>query len=194
MIEFNEATHTYWYDGLNVPGVSEIIEGAGLTDANAKQHYTKFHADRGTAVHKACELLDKGILDESSLDPEIEGYVEAYKKFLKEYEPGWVEIEKRGFNKQLFYAGTLDRAGFLTDSGAAVLDIKTGQKAKWHAIQLALYAMLLVENQTPNTNLYGLYLKRDGSFKAKRDLIDYTDPEIFRVAEAATRLYHWRNK
>ena len=83
MIEFRESDHSYWFDGIRVPGVSEIIEGAGLTDPNAQKYYTKFHADRGTAVHKACELYDKGILDEDSLDPEVVGYLEAYKKFTE---------------------------------------------------------------------------------------------------------------
>ena len=188
MIEFRESDHSYWYDGVRVPGVSEIIDGVGLMDPAAKQHYTKFYADRGTAVHKATELYDKGTLDESSLDPEIVGYVEAYKKFVAEHDPTWVEIEKRGFNKQLFYAGTLDRAGFLNEAGAVVLDIKTGQKAKWHVIQLALYAMLLVQNQNPNLKLYGLYLKGNSIYK----LVDYTDPDILKVAESCIRLYHWQ--
>ena len=192
MIEFHEEDHTYWYNGIRVPGVSEIIEGAGLTDANAKQHYTKFHADRGTAVHKACELLDKGVLDESSLDPEIVGYVEAYKKFIEEYKPEWPHIELKVFNAISFYAGTLDRFGTI-GYDLVVLDIKTGQKAKWHAIQLALYTNAL-PGRPQHAKLYGLYLKRDGSFKASRDLIDYTDPEAFRVAEAAVRIYQWRQK
>lgn len=192
MITFNPIDHTYWEGDIRVPGVSEIIEGAGLTDVNAKQHYTKFHADRGRAVHKACELLDKGILDESSLDPEIVGYVDAYKKFTKEYEPIWTQIEHKIFDHSLFYAGTMDRCGTF-NNGLVILDIKTGQKAKWHAVQLALYALPSLEHDLRVIKLYGLYLKQNGSFKAGRDLIDYTDPEIFRVAEAATRIYHWKN-
>ena len=94
-----------------------------------------------------------------------------------------------GYNPLLFYAGTLVRYGTM-GWGNSVLDIKTGQKAKWHAIQLALYAMLLVENPNPNLELYGLYLKGNGIYK----LVDYTDPDIFKVAESAVRLFHWRNK
>ena len=195
MIEFNEATHTYSLDGIIVPGVSQIIEGAGLTDPNAKRNYTKYHADRGTAVHKACELLDKGILDEDSLDPEITGYVGAYKKFIKEYKPEWEALEAMVFNEMLFYAGRYDRFGRLNIEGPdwVILDIKTGQKAKWHAIQLALYIMAL-EGRPQFAKLYGLYLKKDGTFKASRDLIDYTDPEVFRVAEATVRIYQWKQK
>ncbi|KKL69449.1 hypothetical protein LCGC14_2114890, partial [marine sediment metagenome] len=105
-----------------------------------------------------------------------------------------------------------------------IAECKTGQKTKWHAIQLALYALAL-QNKTKNDNkdnlwnfseidikegtvtsqktnvpllplpkLYGLYLKKDGTFKASRDLVDYTDPEIFKVAESAVRLFHWKGK
>jgi len=35
MIEFRESDHSYWYDGVRVPGVSEIIDGVGLMDPAA---------------------------------------------------------------------------------------------------------------------------------------------------------------
>jgi len=194
IITFCEKTHTYWLGSVKIPGVSEIIEGVGLMDSKAKQFYTQYHSDRGTAVHAATVMIDNGTLDESSVDPEIVGYVEAYKKFIEQCKPKWKHIEYMVFNQIAFYAGTLDRFGSLGKfDQLAILDIKTGQKAKWHAIQLALYVDGLV-GRPRFAKLYGLYLKKDGSFKASRDLVDYTDPEIFKVAEAATRLFHWRQK
>ena len=193
MIEFHAEDHSYWLDDIRVPGVSEIIEGVGLMDANAKQFYTQYHSDRGTAVHAATVMIDNGTLDESSIDPEIVGYLEAYKKFLVEYEPMWLKSEYLVFDKKLFYAGRLDRYGYLC-AMQGVVDIKTGQKTKWHAIQLALYALAMGNYFAPDALVFGLYLHKDGSFKASRDLVNYTDPEIFKVAEAATRLFHWRQK
>jgi len=197
IITFCEKTHTYWLGSVKIPGVSEIIEGVGLMDAKAKQFYTQFHSDRGTAVHAATVMIDNGTLDESSVDPEIVGYLEAYKKFKEEGWPQWSCLEYSVFNKTLFYAGTLDRFGTINKE-LVVVDIKTGQKAKWHAIQLAFYCLALIEVPllgglsfvTQDIKLCGLYLNKKGTYK----LVDYTDPEIFKVAEACVRLFHWRQK
>ncbi|KKL17566.1 hypothetical protein LCGC14_2484260 [marine sediment metagenome] len=194
MISFRESDHSYWLNDVRVPGVNEIIEAVGLTDPAAKKNYTPFHAARGKALHKATYLHDMGVLDESSIDPEIAGCFEAYKLFVKQYIPTWFN-ELIVFNSDLFYVGTLDRFGQLsTIDDSVIIDIKTGQKAKWHAIQLALYAIALTKDISTNPKLYGLYLKKDGTFKASRDLVDYTSPDIYKVAEAVTRVFHWKDK
>ena len=195
MISFRESDHSYWLNDVRVPGVNEIIEAVGLTDPAGKRNYKPFHAARGKALHKATYLYDMGVLDESTIDPEIAGYFEAYQLFIKEFKPKWLQHESIVFNKELFYVGTLDRFGQLsTIDDSVIIDIKTGQKAKWHAIQLALYAIALTKDISTNPKLYGLYLKKDGTFKASRDLVDYTSPDIYKVAESAVRLFHWKDK
>ena len=196
MISFRESDHSYWLNDVRVPGVNEIIEAVGLTDPAAKRNYTPFHAARGKALHKATYLHDIGVLDESTIDPEITGYFKAYKLFVKQYiqyQDQWSAMELIVFNSDLFYAGTLDRTGRLcTKDGLIIVDIKSGQKEKWHAVQLALYALALSEGNRFDLKLYGLYLKKDGTFKASRDLVDYTSPDIYKVAEAVTRVFHWK--
>ena len=197
MISFRESDHSYWLNNVRVPGVNEIIEAVGLTDPAAKKNYTPFHAARGKALHKATYLHDMGVLDESTIDPEIVGYFEAYQLFIAECKPTWLQYELTVFNKELFYAGTLDRLGdFHFRRDTFVLDIKTGQKQKWHAVQLALYCMAVAPRLhiANDLKLYGLYLKKDGTFKASRDLVDYTSPDIYKVAESAVRLFHWKGK
>jgi hypothetical protein len=100
-------------------------------------------ARRGTAVHFALELLDRGELDRASIDPALEGYVVAYERFLVESRFIPAHIEHRVFHGIHRYAGTLDRTGLL-DETLTVLDFKTGLVLPGHALQLAAYANCLV--------------------------------------------------
>ena len=69
MINFAEDTHKYWIEvegaEMVVPSVSTIISHILELDYSG---IDPFYADRGTAVHKAIELLIEDNLDEESLD------------------------------------------------------------------------------------------------------------------------------
>ena len=111
-LEFIEKTHTYLLDGEEVPSVSEIIRFA---EREVYKEPNKFQmdqaADRGTRVHKACEELDrKGIC---TVDGDIEGYVNAYAKFLADNKVEWSMIEQMVLGQG--YAGTIDRAGTINN-------------------------------------------------------------------------------
>ena len=73
MINFREDKHMYWVEieGAKqiVPSVSTII-GNILDLDNQYKNIDPFYANRGTAVHKAIELLIAKNLDEESLDEE----------------------------------------------------------------------------------------------------------------------------
>ena len=150
MIHFDEAAHTYTCDGAKVPSVSTIINDLLGSD------YSKidpFYAERGTAVHKAIELHLQGELDESSLDEHVLPYFNGFKKFQKE--TGFeVEVtELRIFSRDLWFAGTLDLIGKI-DGKKYLLDIKTGQKQKWHSIQTAGYAIGYGEKEIKRGCIY----------------------------------------
>ena len=137
MIHFDEETHTYTCDGAKVPSVSTIINDLLGSD------YSKidpFYAERGTAVHKAIELHLQGELDESSLDEHVQPYFNGFKKFQKETGFEVESTELKIFSKDLWFAGTLDLIGQI-DGKKYLVDIKTGQKQKWHSIQTAGYAI-----------------------------------------------------
>lgn len=167
MTEFKPETHQYFVDGKEIPSVTQICRALFCKE----RHYDPFYAERGTALHKAAELFDKGILNESTVDPEIKGFLDAYKKFIHEVKPKWEQIEVPLYTN--YAAGTPDRIGEMLGK-RVIVDIKTGQPEKWHHDQLAAYADIGDEYSSYR---YALYLKKDGAYKLKN--LEDVDPQLF---------------
>lgn len=114
--------------GLEWPGVTSIIRVAGLMGYVPDDQW---YAERGSAIHEATALYDKGILDEDTLDPQIVPYLSAWKRYRAD-NPNWEPdgIERLVHDPIVGYCGTIDRIG---------IDIKTGVHCKWHIVQAAAY-------------------------------------------------------
>lgn len=140
-MKFDPITHTYTENGRRLLSVTEILRRGGLAPLPPVADL-EWYADRGTKIHRCCELLDRNELDWSSVDPRIEGYVQAWAAFRDETGFRPKAIEKPIQHKDLGYAGTPDRTGFLNRI-PAVLDIKTGAIPDWTRYQLAAYASAL---------------------------------------------------
>lgn len=163
MIQFFPETHTYLVDGVEVPSVTEITRFLSYDYKSDRPWMAEIAARRGTKVHEACMLIDYG--EEPEEDPEIQGYLMAYRRFLQDYAPEWEGIEKPVGSLQCGYAGTIDRYGKITGFNS-VLDVKTGQKHK-PALQAQLngYWWLLIKQKYEAEKLYGLYLRNDGTYE-----------------------------
>jgi hypothetical protein len=106
---FFDDTHTYTVDGDEYPSVSEISRFASREIYGDVMQYNLDNAcSRGSAVHKASEILDKyGTVE---CEEDIVPYIQAYVKFRKDFGIGdYVAIEKALANEELKYAGTIDR-------------------------------------------------------------------------------------
>lgn len=161
LIFFDEG-HEYQVDGVRVPSVSEVIRFMSREVYGDINQYTLDNAaDRGTRIHKACEVLDK--YGKVECDEDIAPYITAYVSFLKLNKPQWTFIEKAMVNEELGYAGTIDRFGVI-GSHKVLLDIKSSYTVHKHlaTAQLGGYSMLAPE--TPDDR-YILHLKPDGTFK-----------------------------
>lgn len=183
MLTFDEATHTYFYEGQVVPGVTTIL--SPLTDfSRVPAHVLKAASDFGTAVHLACELDDLSELDEGSLDEELVPYLSAWRKFSAEHSVQWQQIEHQVHNKTMGYAGTLDRLG-LVDGVATVLDIKSSVRL-YPSVgpQLAAYQKAATE---VSVQRMAVQLKGDGTYVAKT----YTDPSDWPVFCSLLTLRAW---
>lgn len=134
-------THIYTVDGIRKPGITEIIKSAGLVD---DRWYTDYSAERGSAAHKACHFFDENDLDESSVDPAILPYLEAWKKFRAESGFSPEIIEEPLYSEAFQFAGTPDRAGIL-NGDIVIPEIKTGLISVVTGIQLAAQQILLEE-------------------------------------------------
>ena len=139
-LDFEEESHRYLLNGNQVPSVTQVIKSAGLSEV--EQFYTPEAAQRGTAVHAACQYDDEETLGDCTEN--LLGYLNGWRKFRAE--SGFVptHIEIRLASERYQFAGALDRIGALNGK-PSLLDIKSGAFCRWHAIQLAAYWILISE-------------------------------------------------
>ncbi len=192
-ITFNEELHEYRDEKGNIiPSVTQIIQGAGLVDfSRVSQGVLDDASLRGTVVHKITELYDHSELEETTVDPQLVGFLVAYKKFLADYKvKGFIAIESIVFHDGFRYAGTLDRVVELEDGRKMLLDIKTGEESPAHDLQVAAY--LNARPDAAEIDQVGtLYLHADGTYKFKKT----ENPAFaFRVFVAALTLYRWKQE
>jgi len=133
-------THTYYYDGRRVPGVTTSLTAAGLIDySGIPQHVLDRAAERGSAVHRALEFFDAGTLDRSTVSDELEPYLQAYERFRADTGFFPVLSERSRYHPLRRYAGTFDRTGTIGDE-LILLDFKTVcEVQEGHMMQLAGY-------------------------------------------------------
>lgn len=165
---FHEENHTYELDGVKLPSVTEILSpfsGNGSISPATLQHA----AHRGHLVHEYTELIDYGVPPEGiDIVPELAGYVSAYLRFLRDWQPTW-ELIEQPVHCGKAYAGTLDRYGTI-DGVPTLLDIKSTsgasrqQKVTW-ALQLHGYNMALpMLPMPPARRKLDLLLKPNGKY------------------------------
>ena len=105
---FFDTGHKYTLDGEELPSVSEVTRFISReVYGDIGQSNLDRAAERGTAVHKATEILDKYGTVEISTD--IEPYIKAYITFRKEHDCKWELIEAARYDPDRRYAGTLIR-------------------------------------------------------------------------------------
>lgn len=168
-LSFDEATHTYRWDGVVVPSVTTILR---ILDDSALSRVSPdvlaAAAGRGTAVHKATELDDEGTLDESSVDPAIAPYLEAWRRYRADTGLEPIAVEQRVYHNQHRYAGTFDRVAML-DGQRVIVDIKSGTAWPSHGPQTAAYAYAW--ERMHGKKIDGrivVYLASDGQYRADR--------------------------
>jgi len=135
----------------------------GLQDFNAKSRYPKrlpddfsriayadilkavqygvrdAAADRGTQVHDLAERLARG--ETVDVPDELTGYVDAYLRFLDEWQPTNALVERVVVNRRHQYMGKLDLIADFHGRGPGLLDVKTSAKGPYNdtGLQLAAY-------------------------------------------------------
>lgn len=163
---FFDTDHKYTLDGETLPSVSEVTRFISREIyGDIGQFNLDRAAERGTAVHKATEVLDK--YGKVEISEDIEPYIKAYVAFRHEHECEWKYIERQSYEPEKRYAGTIDRLGTL-DGACTLLDIKTTANiSKRHrtlySVCLTLYRRMFPEDDVQQLMI--LQLKKDGTYK-----------------------------
>jgi hypothetical protein len=198
-LHFDERTHTYRIDGQKLASVTEVIKP--LYDwGMAKMEVLEHKAEIGKAVHKACELHDKGELDVNTVSSPIAGYYRAYLKFLAEVKPSWWLIEQPMGSQTLGLAGTPDRVGLLNDNALTLVDIKSTVAIDTAVgVQLAGYRKLIQAVYCDHPLLtvarpwrrLALQLRPDETYR----LVQFDQADDFQEFDALlTHHYYWKKR
>lgn len=132
-------------------------------------------ADRGTRVHKFCEMYAKDLL---IVEPDFDckGYVESYKRWFDYMVVKPLYIEERVDNEELKLSGGIDLVAYLKgDELPSVVDIKTPANASnsWQ-LQTAAYKILLEKELGIKIGRrIALKLPKDGSTAKVCEYIDH---------------------
>lgn len=138
---FSAETHEYRLDGRVLPSVTQALsvldqyEGVPPRVLEAAREF-------GRHVHLACDLDNRGVLDEATLDPALAPYLAGWRKYRADSGLVIVASELRLHDARLGYAGTCDVLGEVLGR-PSVIDIKSGLVPKTVGAQCAAYAHAL---------------------------------------------------
>lgn len=143
-LTFLEEKHEYKWGGQIVPSVTTIISHF-FPVFKAKD--MEWYRERGTAVHYACELDDRGILNIDTVRDCMLPFLNGWKKFKKDFKPEIKEIEKKVYSKRYRFAGTFDNIASISGK-ITLVDIKTSSSIDKITcpLQTAGYSILWNEN------------------------------------------------
>ncbi len=162
---FFDEGHRYTLDGQELPSVSELCRFLSREIYGDVAQWRLDHAaDRGSRVHKLCEVLD--LYGKADVPDDLLPYLQAYLQFRREHTVTWSKVEYATHHPADRYAGTIDRYGAV-DGRPTCLDIKTShtvQKVLARA-QLNLYRRMLEAEGLPVDSLQILHLKPDGGYR-----------------------------
>lgn len=193
LVFFDEG-HRYELDGVPVPSVTEICSHLA-PPANVPPETLRMAAQRGSLVHELCMLMDYEALPDE-IPPEVVGYLEAYRKFLRDYRPDWIHVEYPVYSERNGFAGTLDRYGMI-DGKPYVVDLKTtanmDRAAKIKAAcQTFAYSECIDESKHSLPQGMVVQLRKNGTYTAwDRTLLEvdltFSSPALFAFALVITK-------
>ena len=180
---FDPESHIYKLDGIIIPGVTTILQEAGLTnfDFVSPERLAEL-ADLGHKVHTACELWDRDNLDMDSLHPVLKGYLDSWIKFVCIGKYSFEEIETPICSVKYQIAGRPDR---ITKGIKTLIDIKSGISKKADPIQTAGYVLIYDEDKKAKDKIkrrMSVYLDAKGGMPKVKEHKEPTDKIVFLAA------------
>jgi hypothetical protein len=178
---FDEASHIYAVNGMPVPNVTRMLQGAGIISfEHVPPDVLRRKQLLGKLVHQACHFYDENDLPER-LPQEVAVRLEAYKKFRSEsgYKPMRNEGRMVAVVHGMSYGMQFDSIGPLNGL-PTIVDLKTGVAVEpgW-GVQTAGYELGIPKPLPhPRYQRVVVQLKDDGNYKV-HTYADPTDAQIF---------------
>lgn len=195
---FEPKAHKYSLDGVKIPHVWEILEGAGVAfrPPGIADDLWLRNQRFGKAGHIACQLHDLGRLNEKRLDKGLKPYLESWKMFRGIYRiKKFKIIEMPVYSVRWQFAGTLDRAHPITvliTPRLTLLDLKFSDTLpKYLALQLAGYKIAYEEMTGKKIQARWVVQLQPGTRPKILPCEDKSDEDVF---IACLQLYNWRKK
>lgn len=190
---FYDDHHRYEVDGVPLASVSEVLRFLSREEYDDINQYKLDNAaDRGTAAHKACEVLYK--YKQVECTSEVEPYVMAFLTFLKDHKCEFTDIEYPLADADIGVAGTPDYCGTV-DGVEAIVDVKAQSAIKKTLVkaQLSGYRHLRIKNGKPEPKaLYCLQLMNTGKYRLYPVAIDDTEWQACLTLHNASKKKHSR--
>ena len=189
MLTFVEEGHLYHWNGIPVPGVSEIIDSI-LGDEFPDTATVERAAARGTETHHTIALALRDDLDEASVDPQVAPRLAAARLFCREmgFKPD--EVETPRYSERFGFAGTLD---FLRLTPSIVVDWKnSATKSKRWPLRTAAYAILAGDRS--DTKRMCVMLRDDGTYRIDNHPDNSKDRRDFLTILEAFQIKQERSK
>ena len=197
---FDPEVHEYRVDNRVLPSVTTIVDSGGLWPFGKADEDPSFYMERGRNVHLACELHDRGELDETTLDETTGPRLESWKKFRRESNAQIIANECPLYHRTMGYAGTMDR---VIQWGAliGILDLKCGQPDPAYGIQTAGYEMLVEQpivmkaldlkgKGIVELHRWSLHLLASGRY----EICDYTDRTDRATFKHCLGVHYWKRR
>lgn len=161
-LTFDPVLHEYRIGGARVPGVTQIL--APLSDfSGVPRDMLEAKRDLGQRVHLACQLHDEDDLDEETVEPDVQPYLAAWRRFLLESGARVIHNERQVRHMGMLYAGTLDNVLEL-DGRIWLVDKKTSLHTPAAAgPQTAAYMRALDDPSV--THRAAIRLRPDGTYR-----------------------------
>jgi hypothetical protein len=162
------------YAADHVDDIARLERGAAIDlIKNAHSRSRNFAAAKGTDIHAIAQRLAAG--EPVEVADTIAGYVDAYLRFVEDWQPDTIALEAPVINRRWFYAGSFDLLCSLRGQLCSLVDIKTGGSGVWPetCLQIAAYrhaeAMLDADGREvpmPATDAgHALWLSDDGTYE-----------------------------
>ena len=188
-LTFNPGHHLYRWQTKPIPGLTGILKSTGILGEMA--HSSELHQLRGTIIHEAIRLFNKGTLDFSTVSEEHRPYLSAYELWLKESGAEILHSEVMCFDPDLRFACRIDLLAEL-EGQVQVVELKTGPPPPATAIQTAGQACAVkesAESKSPyDIGRLGLHLREDGTYKT----YPYKDARDIKIFICAMTLHNWK--